>query len=68
MLLLLSLLLPLSIPVIITACAYNIFIRKKTIQNHYTPFDYIAGQTSKEFYEEKKEEEARDDDESGEGK
>ncbi|MEC1259801.1 DUF3951 domain-containing protein [Bacillus swezeyi] len=44
------------------------FIRKKTIQNHYTPFDYIAGQTSKEFHEEKKEQEVRDDDESGEGK
>ncbi|QHZ49183.1 DUF3951 domain-containing protein [Bacillus sp. NSP9.1] len=50
----LSLMFPLAVSVIILAAACNMLIRKKTIQNHYTPFDYIAGQTAKEFHEEKK--------------
>ncbi|ASB87475.1 DUF3951 domain-containing protein [Bacillus sonorensis] len=67
MLLLLSLLFPLAVVFVILIAAYHMFIRKKTVQNHYTPFDYIAGQTSKEFHEEKKEQDGREDDDTGEG-
>lgn len=54
MLIFISLLFPLTVVSVILIAAYNMFIRKKTVQNHYTPFDYIAGQTSKEFHAEKK--------------
>lgn len=68
LLIFLSLLFPLTVVSVILIAAYNMFIRKKTVQNHYTPFDYIAGQTSKEFHAEKKEQDGREDDDSGEGK
>ncbi|UOR13400.1 DUF3951 domain-containing protein [Halobacillus amylolyticus] len=38
--------------VLITIVAYKIFIKKERVDSSYTPFDYITGQTDKEFHEE----------------
>ncbi|UOQ92543.1 DUF3951 domain-containing protein [Halobacillus shinanisalinarum] len=38
--------------VLITIVAYKIFIKKERVDNSYTPFDYITGQTDTEFHEE----------------
>lgn len=40
--------------------AYNILIKKKRPKNYYTPYDYIVGQTDKEFHDEDLEETVED--------
>ncbi|WP_193433340.1 DUF3951 domain-containing protein [Virgibacillus necropolis] len=45
---------------LICIVAYKIVIKKERPDNSYTPFDYIAGQTEDEFYEEQEEKEADD--------
>lgn len=49
----------LLIIILIFIVAYKILIKKEKPKNYYTPFDYIAGQTDKEFHI-NEEEEARD--------
>ncbi|WP_079526526.1 DUF3951 domain-containing protein [Halobacillus hunanensis] len=37
--------------ILIIIVALKIFIKKKPVDSSYTPFDYITGQTDKEFHE-----------------
>ncbi|MFD2925087.1 DUF3951 domain-containing protein [Halobacillus naozhouensis] len=37
--------------VLIIIVAYKIFIKKDPVNSSYTPFDYITGQTDKEFHQ-----------------
>lgn len=47
--------------------AFNIFVKKKRPKNYYTPYDYIIGQTDKEFHNDQLEEkEPKDDKEDDE--
>lgn len=38
------------IVILILIVTYKVLIKKEKPNNYYTPFDYIAGQTEKEFY------------------
>lgn len=40
--------------------AFKVFVKKKRPKNYYTPYDYIVGQTDKEFHEDKLEEDSED--------
>lgn len=44
--------------------AYKVFIKKERPKNQYTPYDYIIGQTDKEFHDGELEEESEDKDEN----
>lgn len=48
---------PIAITILILVCliiiSYNRFFQKKTVNNYYTPFDHITGQTEVAFHEEK---------------
>lgn len=51
----LAILFSLFIPVVIGIVLYKKFVKKQPINNFYTPFDYITGQTPEPFHEEKEE-------------
>lgn len=48
---------------LIVYISYKVFIKKERPKNSYTPYDYIVGQTDKEFHDEETEvEESKDND------
>ncbi|WP_245726356.1 DUF3951 domain-containing protein [Marininema mesophilum] len=52
---------------LLSIIAIKIFVKKRTIDIHYAPFEHITGQASIEFHEEK-EDEKEDNAENGEDK
>lgn len=43
--------------------AYKVFVKKEHPKNYYTPYDFITGQTDKEFHEEESKVEVEEDEE-----
>lgn len=45
---------PLAIVILVLIGFYKVFVKKKSVQPFYTPFDEITGQSEVEFHEDKK--------------
>ncbi|MFD3450270.1 DUF3951 domain-containing protein [Microbacteriaceae bacterium 4G12] len=41
--------------------SYRLFVKKQSVNNYYTPFDYIASQSNVQFHEEQEEQEDHDE-------
>lgn len=56
-----SIVVALAIIGLVAYVGYKVIIKKQRPKNYYTPYDYITGQTDKEFHDEKLEVETEDD-------
>lgn len=56
----LSIVISLAMIGLVIYIAYKVIFKKQRPKNYYTPFDYIAGQTDKEFHDEQLEVETED--------
>lgn len=56
----LSIIVMLAMICLIVFIAYKVIIKKERPKNYYTPYDYIVGQTDKEFHDDQLEVEVTD--------